>query len=1050
VWSIVLSWLVTAPELHAASSPPVVVSVPDQSLVGPATGNGDSTAPRLTPDGRFVLFVSTANNLVVGDNSHQFVDVFVRDRASNSIILVSANLNGTGGGNGNSGWPSISADGRYVVFESGASDLVANDTNGVSDIFVRDLLAGTTRLVSIGADGSSANGVSRDAVITPSGRYVAFISSATNLVAGDTNKFPDVFVRDLVSQTTLLASVGAFLPASVSTGTVSSLNITPDGRFVSFLSTAAGLAPGVSNRPAGEVYVRDMALGKTTWASTNAADLAHTTLGLVNAPSYHPVMSDDGRFVAFKTGATNGNGWALILHYDTSNTTTTIVTTDAVPAFAYSDDLYGPEMTPDGRFIAFARREGATNSLHSSLYLWDRVSQTVTAISPDQIGQVSSNAISRTPALNTDGRFVAFVSDATNLVSNTISSGSHVYLRDTTLGSTTLIDVDTNGSGTVDSVGAAPALSADGRLVAWSGPDGRLVPRDSNGWLDVFVRDTTNSANELISAIDPVVTIATGDGLSTLSQFSISADSRFLIFASHAENLVPGDTNHGMDVFVRDLAAGATVLVSAGTNELAAQGGDSGGPVISANGRFAAFVSTATNLVASPITTATFHFNNIYRRDLQTGTNVLVTANPSNTSLGQNDSIAPLISQAGRYVAFLSKAANLVTNSLSAGLNVFWRDVDGGATVALTTNGLATNSISMSADGRFVAWFSGPTTVTVRDMQAATNIYTTPGGAGSAALSPAGDLLAWQGAGALHIDDVVGKSNRFSFGSGTRIRSGAQWSGDGRFFAFVTATNLLPADTNGTNDVYLCDTRTGAISLLSLNFSGTASATGPSDWPVVNGDGSFVAFRSFASNVVPAATSAPSLYVFSRYTGTNLLLGAAQAAPGSISWLAWPSISANGGVVSFKSWAAGLVSNDLNRSPDVFENLVDSDGDGIPDWWMVEYFGHPTGLASDASRAGDDPDVDGESNFQEYIAGTDPTNSASVFKLQVALIPGTNGLIVNWPSSTSSSYRVQYKDDLQETTWQELTGVVSIVAGEGSFEVQADAVKRFYRVRASR
>ena len=116
-------------------------------------------------------------------------------------MLVSGNLSGTGGGNGNSMLGQVSTNGQFVVFQSDASNLVPNDTNGVTDIFVRDLVAGTTTLVSVSTNGGPANGASTDPVMTPDGRYVAFISSASNLVPGDTNGIPDVFVRDLVAGT---------------------------------------------------------------------------------------------------------------------------------------------------------------------------------------------------------------------------------------------------------------------------------------------------------------------------------------------------------------------------------------------------------------------------------------------------------------------------------------------------------------------------------------------------------------------------------------------------------------------------------------------------------------------------------------------------------------------------------------------------------------------------------------------------------------------------------------------------------------------------------
>jgi Tol biopolymer transport system component len=293
------------------ASPARIVSARAPSVPIPAGGNGDSVAPVLSPDGRYVLFSSSANNLTPNDNGQPGLNVFLRARATNITVLVSPNWRGTGRANGHSRFASMSPDGHYVVFESDASDLVQGDTNGVSDVFVRDVTAGTTMLISVAADGGSGNGASTNAIITPDGRYVAFVSAATNLVAGDTNRIADVFVRDLLTQTTLLVSVGAAIPSGASTANVSSVSITPDGRYVAFASTAAGLAADVTNRPAGEVYVRDMVGGKTTWASTNAASLAQTLLGLTNIPSYHAVVSDDGRFDAFKTGTTNGAHFAL-------------------------------------------------------------------------------------------------------------------------------------------------------------------------------------------------------------------------------------------------------------------------------------------------------------------------------------------------------------------------------------------------------------------------------------------------------------------------------------------------------------------------------------------------------------------------------------------------------------------------------------------------------------------------------------------------------------------------------------------------------------------
>ena len=141
-----------------------------------------------------VAFISLATNLVAGD-TNGVEDIFVRDTQTGTTTRVSVANDGSQG-NGMSSLASISGDGRYVAFYSGATNLVAGDTNGVWDVFVRDTQAGATTLVSVASDGTQGNDGSSTPSISSDGRYVVFISYATNLVAGDTNATRDVFVRD--------------------------------------------------------------------------------------------------------------------------------------------------------------------------------------------------------------------------------------------------------------------------------------------------------------------------------------------------------------------------------------------------------------------------------------------------------------------------------------------------------------------------------------------------------------------------------------------------------------------------------------------------------------------------------------------------------------------------------------------------------------------------------------------------------------------------------------------------------------------------------------
>ncbi|HSU56535.1 MAG TPA: hypothetical protein VLT36_20920, partial [Candidatus Dormibacteraeota bacterium] len=286
----------------------------------PSAGGGDSWMPLLSSDGRFVLFASTANNLAaISSNNPSPVllppkeNVFLRDRVNGTTTLVSVNAKRTGGGNGDS-WPAaLSVDGHYALFESIASDLVPNDTNRCSDVFLRDLLSQTTWLVSISTNSGAANGTSGNATMTPDARFIAFVSAANDLVAADTNGISDLFVRDMQLGSTVLASPGAVSTNHTApSGGSDSPIITPDGRYVAFYSTATNLVPGV--RSTGEVYIRDLMLGVTTWASGYVRSTLQTARHWTNPISYGHVLSTNGDFIAFEA-STNPPSAGVVLRY---------------------------------------------------------------------------------------------------------------------------------------------------------------------------------------------------------------------------------------------------------------------------------------------------------------------------------------------------------------------------------------------------------------------------------------------------------------------------------------------------------------------------------------------------------------------------------------------------------------------------------------------------------------------------------------------------------------------------------------------------------------
>ena len=1042
--SLVFCWFSLWPVFPGSATE--LLSKRDPSLAASAGGNDNSGFSSLSADGRFVLFFSSANNLVAGDNSQFQVDVLLRDRASNTTALVSANCTGTGGGNDNSTPFQVSTNGRYVLFQSDASDLLPGDTNAVGDIFVRDVLNASNVLVSVAMGGGWANGASAEAVMTPDGRYVAFVSSATNLVAGDTNGIADVFLRDLVAQTTILVTTGAFGTGSYMAEPV----INPDGRVIAFSSSAKGLAPGVPTASKGEIYAFKVPTGVMTWVSSNTLLTVSNILRLNNMPSYHPVLSDDGNIVAFKTGWTNGAvapaspgvAQAILFRYDFSAGTNSVIATNAFPRWRFGDDVYGPSMSTDGRFIAYT----ATNRIpvsSTSIQLWDAQLATNVAVSVNQSGALPTNSYSDAAVLSADGRFVLFLSGTTNLTGNAISNGMHIYLRDLQAAVTKLVDVDSNGIGSVESDGSIPGLSADGRIVGFDAQLGDVSGSPGN----VFIRDMANGTNELISAHLPGLVSQSGDNSSLVSQLSLSDDGSRVIFVSYADDLVPNDTNRAQDVFVHDFQSGINTLVSVGLNGAPAAGA-SFSPTITHNGRFVAFVSTATNLLAGP----TNAFKNVFLRDLQTQTAVLASVSTNALNAGNGDASNPVVSEDGRYVVFLSSAKNLVPGITGSGPYTYLRDMNLGTTLALNGNAISSNPPAMNADGHYVAYFGAASQRWVWNTWLGARIYTNTAAITSAALSADGRRLLYTTATGLFAVDLIGGTNLFAIPAKVPIRNFSPWAADGRSFVFFTGTNAVATDTNGANDGYLCDLPAGTLTLVSSNAGSTGSAAGSSDSPVISGDGRFVVYRSYATNLIAGDTSPPpNIYRFDRLTGSNSLLSA--AAPGG--WTTWnskPVINGDGRVVLFQSLNPSLVANDLNRVPDVFGAVLppwgtaDTDGDGIPDLWMTYFFGHATGLAGDWSRAQDDADGDGVSNLDEFLAGTDPLNPASVLSLQIQAQVLTSGSVqLFWPASPGKNYCVQFKNDLIDPAWSEMAGA-TVMGIQGSCPVTTEQASRYYRV----
>jgi uncharacterized repeat protein (TIGR01451 family) len=463
-----------------------------------AMGNDSSLYADMTPDGRFVAFVSAASNLVPGD-TNTVGDVFVRDRRTGVTERVSVGIKGNEG-DGDSNYlgiatnPSISDDGRYVAFKSEATNLVRGDRNAATDVFVRDRVAGTTERISVDSAGNEAPGGGDDPAISPDGRYVAFVTFDF-----DANFSADIYLRDRIAATTQRISVAHDGGETQNNSYSPVVGLGSGGAaIVAFGSFADNLVPNdVSS--GSDVFVRDL------------------------------------------SGPTPTTEWIS-------------VTSDEQPPALFSDSGE-PAITGDGRYVAFSSNAGnfatpaQTGLPFTDIFVRDRQAGTTVLASPDSLGG-EADSDSQNPDISPDGRFVSFASFATDLVAGRSDSDFLIldaFVRDTAAGgSTKLVSVASDHSdatmGGLDTHVDSGPVSDDGLVsVITTGAD-NLVAGDPL-YSDVFAvdfRPGTDLSLVVTDTPDPVASrgtltytlVATNNGLSPAPATGIldnlSADVRFV------------------------------------------------------------------------------------------------------------------------------------------------------------------------------------------------------------------------------------------------------------------------------------------------------------------------------------------------------------------------------------------------------------------------------------------------------------------------------------------------------------------------------------------
>lgn len=378
--------------------------------------------------------------------------------------------------------PSVSRTGTRVAFQSFSDDLVPQDTNGLSDIFVRDVAAGTTRRVSVAAGGGDPDGASTAPSLSADGRFVSFTSEASNLVAGDVNGVADAFRRDLRTGVTRRVSVQ--IPGVPGSRQVRASSISADGRRVCFEVL-------VGQRL--DVFVRDLAAGTTTRVSVAGNGRR------ADGSSASPTISADGRFVAFLSSATNlvpgdGNGVADVFRRDLLLHRTVLVSTDRGGGPADASVLPGaPALSTHGKFVVFHSEAtdlvaGDTNGEPDVFRhnLGTGVTVRVSVTSQEEQVQGFGSFHTVRMGISGGGRYVVFSSDASGLTTDDRNGQPDVFVRDTDAGTTRLVSRGTSGTSPAG-FSIEPSMSQDGHFVAFSSDAPGLSTADTNGGVnDVF------------------------------------------------------------------------------------------------------------------------------------------------------------------------------------------------------------------------------------------------------------------------------------------------------------------------------------------------------------------------------------------------------------------------------------------------------------------------------------------------------------------------------------------------------------------------------------
>ncbi len=635
------------------------ITLISKDSMGNLLGSFDSLS--VSEDGQLIAFESSSSNLVLNDTNGAR-DAFVLDLNTNQITRVSLDENGNELPNG-SRLPDISANGQFVFFHS-VDPAVSDDTNGVDDVFRYTVANGQVERVSLNSNGDELNARSTNADASFDGQTVAFESEATNADSlNDTNNDDDVFVKNLITGELKRASFtlsGDVIPESDESRVP---HLSPDGQLVAF--EGKGSITGMTLTK-DDIFVTDLNTSEITWVAP--WKIGEQSNASVESESVRVIAN--GEMVLFATQAVNITDDFLIADSFTDGWFLRNTTTDATELLL--SDVNGMQLdfgsydsaaiTDDGRFLVFntnadLNTPGLIDPDRLNIYVLDRQNQTIEWINKNINGTEAARG-SEFPGISDDGQWVVWESRAEDFVADDTNGRDDIFLYNRQTDSLQLISRNTDGViGNRHS--NEPHITADGSMVFFESNATNLVEGDTNGDIDVFVYHTSDNTIEVVSLTDD-------DSIANNSSFiiDISPDGRYVLFNSIASNLVPNDSNGRGDFFVRDRTQETTTMVSVGSSGTQHETSVTSA-CMSDDGRYVVFRKRGLGF---PSTDNSFY---LYVRDVVseiTGSAVL----DKNGAPVAEALISPgCFSQDGHVFAFISGDSNIIEGDSNSERDVF-------------------------------------------------------------------------------------------------------------------------------------------------------------------------------------------------------------------------------------------------------------------------------------------------------------------------------------------------------------------------------------------